>query len=368
MKANQILKALNLAKNKPNSDHCAKLSLIYEHIKSISTEIKNVSFDEIECNFGRETEKYWQYNELKTRVKNEGKKMPAHKFKIETLTGCYEMTIPTNNEFYNSFVSLLPNFENKMQPMQIDDSICDLLINLPDEATNDFKQALKFVGKDYLRPAMQCVLLNLNNGKCNIVATDAHKLFESETYIFDDSLEMQILINANDLKAILASKSKSMQIEVYSKPGTSEIDFCIANGVKFNPIEAKFPNYKAVIPEYANFMEFERKEFINKVSIAKLSANRVTKQVNFHLNGSIAISANDYDFNQGSKLDMPYISKNFVDTDITFNAGFLIDSVNVFNKSKNVQMFTDGMPLRPVLIKSSECKSTVLLMPIVSNI
>ena len=47
MKTNQILTALNLSNSKYFKDHASKLSLIYEHIKSISQQIVNVEIKEL---------------------------------------------------------------------------------------------------------------------------------------------------------------------------------------------------------------------------------------------------------------------------------------------------------------------------------
>lgn len=343
MKTNQILTALNLVKNRNNTNFCANLANIYDHIKSISSEI--ISYEYIHVCIR-------DFKNFEFKI-----------FTIETKTGSYKISVPIANDFYDAFFALLPG--PKVET--IDNSICDLLINLPIDCFNDFKKALLFAAKSDFRPQLTGVLIDMQNNELNIVATDAHKLYKSETYLTDHSEPLQILINANDLKNILASKNKFISIECYFKPETTEIDFCIANGVKFNPMEEKFPNYNAVLPEYETFMEFDKKEFVNKVSIAKLSANKTTKQVNFHLNGSIAISASDFDFNNGANLDMPYISKNFIDTDISFNGSFLLDCLKAF-ESKTVKLFTEGSATRGVLIGSNECKSTVLLMPVVNKI
>ena len=93
-------------------------------------------------------------------------------------------------------------------------------------------------------------------------------------------------------------------------------------------------------------------------------ANKITAQVNFHLNGNIAMSSCDVDFSFESNSEMPYISKNFVDTDIAFNGKFLVDSLGIF-KDKTVKMFSDGIPTKAAIFTNDT--DTVLLMPLMMN-
>jgi DNA polymerase III sliding clamp (beta) subunit (PCNA family) len=369
MKTNQILTALNLSNSKYFRDHASKLALIYDHIKSISQQIVSVEIKEL-FNDG-------DFSQIEGRLFCAGEKLLCNQFTIQTLTGSFICAIPKNNDFYNAFCALIPSHLYSMQltPMQNtpaqNDLIADVLINMPSEVLNECKTALKFVGKDELRPQMQCVFLDFNNGKLNIVATDAHKLYKSESFEVDNPEPMQISIPSNVMKQIIDKGFKNLVIEVIYKTNAidnknqqiNEVDFYIANGVKFEPVEGRYPNYNAVIPELTTFMEFDKNEFQNKLAIVSKCANKVTKCVAFHLNGSIEMTANDYDFNQYSNANMAYVNKNFKDADIGFNYSFLLEGLKVF-KGKTVKLYSEGDAKRAGVLKEANNDSLVLIMPV----
>ena len=366
MKTNQILTAINLPICNNNTQHAKKLSLIYDHIKSISKEIINVTFEPTIMFFGQYAIDEFIKGQWQRKILIEGEKLPANILTIETLTGSYKVTLPTNNNFYTLFCSLLPNYTPSYQKNQ-SEVICDVLINFPGDVFNDFKNGVKFTEKTPLRPVFECVCVDIKESECNIVATNGHKLYKSESYIVENSEPMQILINAKDMKAICSKKPQFVSIEIYYKQGTTEIDYCIANDHKFTPLNERYVNYNAVMPEYSTFMEFDKKEFSNNLAIVSKSAHKVTNQVKFHLNGSIEMTAGDIDYGNEANAKMPYYSKNFDDVNIGFNSKYLNDCLNVF-KGDSMQMFTEGKANRPVVFKSKETNANVLLMPQVLNV
>jgi DNA polymerase III sliding clamp (beta) subunit (PCNA family) len=127
---------------------------------------------------------------------------------------------------------------------------------------------------------------------------------------------------------------------------------------------ANFPNYKVVMPDYENYMAFDRAEMMQEIKKVLPSANRSTNQVSFHLNGSIELAAQDVDFSFESTGKLPYIKKTFPDTDIAFNGKMFCECLAAF-KDSTLKMYTEGRPDRCILLQNSN--ETVLLMPLLLN-
>ena len=174
--------------------------------------------------------------------------------------------------------------------------------------------------------------------------------------------EMQILIAPESIKPLCRLKLKDSEplvITVFNDNTASFNDF----GVNTLP-DAKYPQYKVVIPKYDRYMEFDKAELIKNVKKVMPFANKSTEQVNFHINGSISLNACDVDFAFESDADMPYISKQFPDTDIAFNGSFLVNSLGIF-KDKIVKMYTDGKSTQAGIFTNDT--DSVLLMPLMTN-
>ena len=61
---------------------------------------------------------------------------------------------------------------------------------------------------------------------------------------------------------------------------------------------------------------------------------------------------------------MPYLTKNFVDTDIAFNGKFLLDAMGIF-KDKTIKMYSEGQSRKATIFSNGTDK--VLLMPYLIN-
>lgn len=93
-------------------------------------------------------------------------------------------------------------------------------------------------------------------------------------------------------------------------------------------------------------------------------SNKFTSQVNFHINGSIALHSQDVDFSFECNADMPYISKNIPDTDIAFNGKMLNECLSIF-KDSTLKFKTDGKSTQAGIFTNDT--DTVLIMPLMLN-
>ena len=236
---------------------------------------------------------------------------------------------------------------------------------------------------------MNCVLLDITSNGLQVISTDCHRMYLSKQYdLVGNGEDMQLLLSAESVKQIAAMKVKNETIniellptetvflhmatkfdehtkEYVDVPVMQDVNCFLFNGLKVGSYsDMKFPNYKVVIPEYKTKMQFNRKQMISSVETVSKAANKTTKQVNFHLNGNIQLSSQDVDFGYENSLNMPYISKDFKDTDIAFNGRFMIEALKTFN-STEISMYSEGIPTKASIF--TDGSDNVLLMPLMMN-
>lgn len=373
MQTNQILAAINQPKNKQTTAHAAQLANIYKLLKEIKSDISGIELTDTVLYFGRETEVKWlRYGDQSSKreiINHKGTELNAKQFHISTTYGgSYKFTVPVDNAFFVAVCTLLginAEFINPVPAAALDIKESIFVEAGVIEAIN---KAAKFVAKDDYRPPMQGVLLDIKGGEMFVVATDAHRLYRSAP-LKCKAKDQQIIIKPGLGKLLPVKNSNSVEIQTISD--LNEYNQPIISSVSINQtilacIDAKYPDYAAVIPEYDQYMEFETKEFINQLKKVLPAANKTTKQVVFHLNGSINLKTQDLDFGNEMQSDMPYISKDFKDTDIGFNGKYLLTSLSAF-KSDKLRMYSGGNPNRAAIFTADQQKEIVLLMPVMLN-
>lgn len=376
MQTNQILAAINQPKSKQTTAHAAQLANIYKLLKEIKPDINGIELQDTVLYFGRETETKWLYSgDLRTSrtiINNKGTELPAKQFCITTTYGgSYKFTVPVDNSFFVAVCTLLGINAEFISPVPA--AALDVKESIFVEAgvIDAINKAAKFVlkaDKSWDRPGLQGVLLEISGGFLTVVGCDAHRLYKSAPFKCN-GMDQQIIIKPGLGKLLQPKNSNSIEIQTisglneYNKPVISSVSI---NQTIFETIDAKYPDYAAVIPNYDQFMEFETKEFINQVKKVLPAANKTTNQIVFHLNGSINLKTQDLDFGNEMQSDMRYISKDFKDTDIGFNGKYLLTSLSAF-KSDKLRMYSAGNPNRAAIFTEDQQKEIVLLMPVMLN-
>jgi hypothetical protein len=363
MKSSQILAALSLPNSQYNKTHCSKLAAVY----SLLTEIKNdiviseIVQKNIDFYFGRHTKMVYHnyHGGANIFIENEGNKMLADKFTVLTEKSEYSFAIPVNNAFYASVCSLLGiGYEYKAEPQDSRETL--KTIEIEGLFIPSFKKAIKFASKDDLRPAMQAICLSFEKNLCQIVSTDAHKLYLSQKIPCNSGNDkFEILIAEESLKSVSALKTSDKVIIKIIDNESATI-----NGLKVALYDGRYVNYKCVIPEYKTKMQFDRAKLIEGVKVCYPFSNKSTRQVNFHLNGKIELHSEDVDFGFERDFSMEYKTKDFPDSDIAFNGKFLIEILGIF-KAKDITMFSAGHKEKAAIF--TDGSEQVLLMPLCTN-
>lgn len=369
----QILNGLSLQPSTENKKYATKLVALFslineiEKLPSFAVTLSGIKGNCVMVNelpiliYPDEYVKRDRYFELKRKQDNckdiFGEFQQWDEIKVTYSNGCYLFPFPIDNCYYNLFL-LMAGCEAKEIKKEM------VIIDTITIESNFFKtldKAAKFVSKDGLRPAMQHVCIDIENYKVQCVGTDAHKLYYSPKFECSQAIAMQLLITDKAAKELAKMKFANDVTEINLLAN----DKIMVEGKVFDlGIEMRYPQYKKVIPGYSTFMEFDKDKFVANVKKVLPYSNKSTNQVNFHLNGSIAISSQDVDFSFETSFDMPYISKDFIDTDIAFNGKFLIDTMSIF-KNKTVKMYSEGIATNAGIFSNGI--DNVLLMPLMMN-
>ena len=232
-------------------------------------------------------------------------------------------------------------------------------------------------GADDLRPAMTGVyfgiksVLDANGTNCNVLdicATDAIKLNVVEGLHFDGTVESDVSCivpkKALDLLSSFLGTDDEFEIYLQNKniffKGTSY-------EIAVRLIDARFPDYKMVIPKNENCFTVEKDILLNAVKVTSIAANTTTNLIIFKLdpiNGTLAILGEDidYSFQSQTEIDVTFNDKAIENgkIEIGMNAKSMIA---LLPKHDGDVHFYYLQPNRAVLLKSKSL-ITSLSMPV----
>lgn len=225
------------------------------------------------------------------------------------------------------------------------------------------------VSNDEMRIAMTGVYMQIDYNKVIFVATDAHKLVK---YTFGS-------LNTEISDSIILSK-KLISLLKSSLPGvgTVDISFNRKNAIfKFGDtkiisklIEAKYPDYNAVIPvDNPNELVANKKDLQSSLRRIGIYANKSTSQVILNMSeNSLTLSAQDLDFSNeateqltcrytGEPMTMGFNSKIFVE---------LLSNIDTEETVMNLSVPTRAGILLPAEQEKDE-NLMMLIMPVLSS-
>jgi len=187
---------------------------------------------------------------------------------------------------------------------------------------------------DELRLAMNGVFTQIDFNDVTFVSTDAHKLVKLTFK------EMQ-----SDVTSSFILPKKAMSLLKVILPGSEDVRMSYNKTNAFfkfgdtdlvcRLIDAKYPDYNAVIPEgNPNILSLSRTDFLNSLKRIAIYSNKTTNQVTLNITeGSLTISAQDLDFSNEATEQMTCEYDGEPMT-IGFNAKFLIEMLTVLSTDR----------------------------------
>lgn len=195
------------------------------------------------------------------------------------------------------------------------------------------------------RPALSGVLLQEENGKTTIVATDGYRMSLDEIETKDKEILSKLIIPSRILREA-TNLSEEADVKLYISQKTNQILFEGEHTIIVGRmIEAEFPNYKKVIPtDEATVVSIDREELLRAVKTCAIFAREAANIITLSLTKDGTIVA----------AKTPSLGENTVvvesvlkgeENEIAFNARYLLEALS--NVTDNELSFSMTGPLNP---------------------
>jgi len=232
-----------------------------------------------------------------------------------------------------------------------------------DVLISGIEKTLFATANDELRPVMNGIFVEFDEGKVTFAASDSHKLVR---YIRTD-------INSNVTASfILPQKPANVLKNILTKDDTKvEVAFDNKNAIfKFNEfvlisrlIEGTYPSYNSVIPvDMPNKMLVDRVAFLNKLKLVTVLANQASFLVKLKITpNKLFISAQDIDFasSANEELECHYEGEEM---EIGFKGTFLQEILANISSSDVILNLLDSSRAGVIVPNENETESEDVLM------
>ncbi|MBR5133463.1 MAG: DNA polymerase III subunit beta [Alistipes sp.] len=224
---------------------------------------------------------------------------------------------------------------------------------------------------DELRPVMNGVYFNFEEGEVTFVATDAHKLVRSMAECVDSDFNASFILPkkpANLLKGMLVKENAPVRVMFDAK----NVIFQLSNHkLVCRLIEGNYPNYNAVIPTAnPNKVLVDRVEFVNGIKRVAVCSNPTTNLIRMDIGGNkISLAAQDIDFSVSANET---ISCSYEGQPVTigFKSTFLVEILSNIDTPTVVIELADSTRagvFKPVYDDKRASEVLMLLMPMMIN-
>lgn len=230
----------------------------------------------------------------------------------------------------------------------------DSIIVQSETFLDSLNKAVKFSANHDLRVALNGVYIEKSHNGMTLVATDAHKMcvvdIDGDFPDFKEVIIPKSIINlTNGVKGEVVINLSDRNIKM--KIG----DYTFISRL----IDAKFPNFKALIPENNNKAIIDKNLLSSGVKRLLVTSNKLTNVGVFDFKGEeLEILSEDLDYNRSIKETLPV--KSDLPIKIGFNLRFLTTILSAL-KEDTVDIRLSE-PNRGIVFK--ENNTTLLLMPV----
>ncbi|MFA6974286.1 MAG: hypothetical protein WC238_06190 [Parcubacteria group bacterium] len=220
-----------------------------------------------------------------------------------------------------------------------------------------------FASTDELRQVMQFISIEAVEDEMNLVATNAHLLFnfksewhgEPQSYLLPSKLVGKLckLMPKEDIHLRQFEKWSEMRI------GTTSLLFYYPDG--------RYPNWKAVIEEKPNKVTFDAKELKSAIrqihSVSNTSTHQIILDADDH---RTILQCHDLDDGNDAKVKLRKAVKEGEEVTIGFNSVLLLQCLDALTGSEITMAYST--PNRSVIFRGNGNKDTLaLLMPVMVN-
>ncbi len=237
------------------------------------------------------------------------------------------------------------------------------------ELSDAIAKTLIAVSQDDMRPAMSGVFFDIAKDSVTFVSTDAHRLIRCIKTGVGSAEAGSFIVPKKSLNQLKNTLHSATEVTI-----SYDESVIMVEGEKLlmmsRLIDAKFPDYKAVIPANSPFkLTVSKAEFLSSLRRVSVFANKTTNQVELNIKGSsLELKSNDLDYSYegDEKMNCNYEGD---DMKIAFNAKFLVEMLPLIEDEEILMELSQ--PARPGIIKPIEEKENedllMLVMPLMIN-
>ena len=261
------------------------------------------------------------------------KALPDHpvKFKVDS-----DNNVVTLNSAYGEY-KLSGDTAEDFPEVPVEENTNEIALDC-DAVVKAINNTIFATSNDELRLAMTGVLMQMDFNKVIFVSTDAHKLVKYSIGGLSSELTDSVIIPKKCLTVFRNAVSTSDEEKTQISFNTKNIFFKAGDTLVISRlIDAKFPDYNAVIPvNNDKILTLNRSDFQNSLKRIVIYSNKTTNQVVLSLaEDSLTVSAQDLDF---SNEATEQVSCNYKSDPMTigFNAKFLVEMLGVIETDEVV--------------------------------
>jgi DNA polymerase III subunit beta len=219
---------------------------------------------------------------------------------------------------------------------------------------------------DEMRQSMRGINLNIDFNHVTFAATDAHKLVKYSFLDIQSDVASSLLLTKKSMLSLKGILPRDGKVVIYFGKSKAFFEF---DNVLFTTrlIEAKFPDYNAVIPaNNPNRMTVAREELISSLKRLSIFANKTTNQVVLNIqNKSLTITAQDLDFNNEATEQLSCVYEGEA-INLGLNAKFMLEMLTVI-ESENVNFEFSSSTKPAIILPQEQMPGEDLLMLVVTN-
>lgn len=227
--------------------------------------------------------------------------------------------------------------------------------NLFHKDLEKLKSAVISTSKSESRPVLQYAVIRDGN----ILSTDAHRLFKSETSL--NYNEKDITLYKDFIVYLSANEKKDFAGHLLISDNLVKINTHNASYIH-TVSSSNFPDVSRLIPdnEKLKFEILEYEKFKSAINSINNSSNDTNSVVTLKTTGDHIVLSN-LDDTIKTEIKVSYIT--FESLEMSFNSTYLLDSLKQL-KSENIQ-FNISSSVRPFVLNSSDDKETLsLILPV----
>jgi len=314
-------------------------------LKNINPMLQNILFEVKNSSlrlFATDLKVAIQYSTFATEVEGEGRFLLPGKHFMEIINSCFSSQDEVSFEIFEnkslkltlgSGVYNIPGMSDEQYPEK-PEIVTTFEFSLPlDLLKEAIKSTIFSVAIDDTKQSMRGILFKFSSPNLEVVSTDSRRLSYIKIKIDSNCPDnLSLLIPPKILSEILKLDGKE---DINIIVGTGNIQFTYKN-ITFwsNLINAKFPNYEAVIPdEFKIKIKVDKSIFINSIKsilpIARVASNTIRLSLKENKLALLAESSTFGSARQTLDVENP---ENF-EIEIAFNARYLMDPLDLFEKT-----------------------------------